>query len=179
MAGDSRARMIDSAVALLATRGLQATSFSEVLEHSGAPRGSVYHHFPGGKDELVGAAVDLAGERAILTLEAHEGESARAIAELFIGMWRALLTATQFRAGCSVAAVTVAADDAHQLDRAGAVFRAWRATLARLLAAGGAEHPERSAAALIAGCEGAVIMARAERSIEPFELAAADLLERI
>lgn len=61
MARDVRARMVESAVELLARRGLLATSFSEVLERSGAPRGSVYHHFPGGKDELVGSALDLGG----------------------------------------------------------------------------------------------------------------------
>ena len=49
MAKEVRSRMVEGAVRLLARQGLQATSFSEVLELTGAPRGSVYHHFPGGK----------------------------------------------------------------------------------------------------------------------------------
>jgi TetR/AcrR family transcriptional repressor of lmrAB and yxaGH operons len=61
MAGEVRARMVDGAIALLASRGLEGTSFSEVLELTGAPRGSIYHHFPGGTAELVSAAVDGAG----------------------------------------------------------------------------------------------------------------------
>jgi TetR/AcrR family transcriptional repressor of lmrAB and yxaGH operons len=61
MARDVRDRMIDGAIRLLAQRGLQATSFSEVLELTGAPRGSVYHHFPEGKDQLVSAANAVAG----------------------------------------------------------------------------------------------------------------------
>ena len=57
--------MIESAVVLLAKQGYRATSFDAVLERSKAPRGSIYHHFPGGKDELIAAAIDLAGARAI------------------------------------------------------------------------------------------------------------------
>ena len=58
MTSDARNRMIAGAARLLARRGLQATSFSTVLAATGAPRGSIYHHFPGGKDELVVAALD-------------------------------------------------------------------------------------------------------------------------
>ena len=52
--------MIDGAIRLLAKRGLQATSFSEVLALTGAPRGSIYHHFPEGKDQLIGAVLFVA-----------------------------------------------------------------------------------------------------------------------
>ena len=51
--------MVAGAARLLASRGLQATSFSEVLELTASPRGSVYHHFPQGKEQLVKAALDL------------------------------------------------------------------------------------------------------------------------
>jgi AcrR family transcriptional regulator len=175
---DAKQRMIDSAVVLLATRGLQATSFSEVLAHSGAPRGSVYHHFPEGKDELVAAAVDLAGDRAIRTLEAHAGEPARAIAGVFLGMWRDLLVVSHERAGCSVTAVTVAGASVELLDHARDVFRAWRSSLARLLEQGGASEPEAKAAVLIAASEGAVVVARAERDLAAFDLVAEELLAR-
>ena len=63
---DARRKMIESAAILLATRGLEGTSFSDVLERSGAPRGSIYHHFPEGKDELVDAAIALAGDHQLL-----------------------------------------------------------------------------------------------------------------
>src|SRR5262252_7733943 len=109
MAGDVRERMIDSAIRLLAKHGLQATSFAEVLELSGTPRGSVYHHFPGGKEELVAAAVDRAGERATAALDESEEVSAEAITSLFLGIWRDLLVRTHCTSGCAVLAVTVAA----------------------------------------------------------------------
>ena len=59
--GEVRDHMVQGAMTSLARRGLQATSFSEVLAATGAPRGSLYHHFPGGKHQLVAAAVDRAG----------------------------------------------------------------------------------------------------------------------
>ena len=68
MASDARSRMIAGAARLLAERGLQATSFSTVLAATGAPRGSIYHHFPGGKDELVTAALDATERHAVALL---------------------------------------------------------------------------------------------------------------
>src|SRR5207247_1669885 len=104
MARGVRERMVASAVALLARRGLQATSFSEVLDHSGAPRGSVYHHFPAGKDEMIGAALDAAGESAIALLDRKAGEPAEAIADWFLHIWREVLIRSKFEAGCAVLA---------------------------------------------------------------------------
>jgi TetR/AcrR family transcriptional repressor of lmrAB and yxaGH operons len=178
MATDTRDRMIDGAAVLLAKRGLQATSFSEVIEATGAPRGSLYHHFPDGKDQLVAAAIDRAGARANDLLEAHAGEPAEQIAAVFLGMWRELLTRSRFEAGCAVLAVTVATDSPDLLDHAATVFRTWRARLASLLEQGGLDAAAASAGAvtLIAGAEGAVVLARAEQSLEPFDAVAEQLL---
>jgi TetR/AcrR family transcriptional regulator, lmrAB and yxaGH operons repressor len=73
--------------------------------------------------------------------------------------------------------VTVAADSAELLDQAGAIFRSWEARLADRLLAGGVPRREASplATTLIAGCEGAVVLSRAERSIEPFDRVARSL----
>jgi TetR/AcrR family transcriptional repressor of lmrAB and yxaGH operons len=181
MAGDIRQKMIERTAVLLAKKGLQGTSFTEVLEASGAPRGSLYHHFPGGKDELVLAAVELAGTRALDVLDRLSGQRADKVAEAFIGLWRLVLEKSDFGAGCAVAAVTVAAESGPLIDRAATVFRTWRQRLAALLAAGGVV-PERAgalAASLISACEGAVILARAERSFEPFDLVAGEQLAGI
>ncbi|GAA1942695.1 TetR/AcrR family transcriptional regulator [Microbacterium deminutum] len=180
MTAGVRGRMIDTAVVLLAKHGYQATSFSTVLEASGAPRGSIYHHFPDGKDQLIGEAVRVAGDRAIALLDSLEGRGPIDIAHGFLQMWRALLVATDTRVGCSVLAVTVSAPTAQLRDAAGAAFAGWRGRLAELLVAGGAERSEadRFAALLIAGSEGAVVMARASGSLEPFDTVA-DQLEQV
>ncbi|TAJ46087.1 MAG: TetR/AcrR family transcriptional regulator [Herbiconiux sp.] len=178
MAGEIKQRMIDSTALLLAKRGLQGTSFSEIIEASGAPRGSLYHHFPGGKDELVLAAVGAAGERAMAVLEQLSGRSAVDVATAFLALWRSVLTRSEFSAGCAVAAVTVAADSNELLDRAGGVFRGWRHSLSDLLTAGGVDErrAQALAASLIAAGEGAVVLSRAERSLEPFDLVANEQL---
>ena len=68
-----RTKMVEGAVRLLAINGVEGTSFAEVLAATGAPRGSIYHHFPGGKTELLHAALDLASERGLATMEATRG----------------------------------------------------------------------------------------------------------
>jgi len=181
MAKGVRERMVASAVNLLARRGLQSTSFSEVLEDSGAPRGSVYHHFPGGKDQMIGSALDAAGDRAIELLDRKAGAPAEEIAAWFLHIWREVLVRGRFEAGCAVLAVAVAAESPELLDHTASVFRTWRRRLAELLEQGGLRAPdaERFAAVLVASSEGAVVLARAEQSLEPFDLVAEQLLDQV
>jgi AcrR family transcriptional regulator len=177
MARSVRDQMVDSAVILLAARGLDGTSFTEVLSASGAPRGSIYHHFPGGKDELIAAAIEVAGGRAVALLQSFEGRSPVEIVDGFFAMWRAVLERSQFTAGCSVLAVTVAGshrssgDPDGLLRAAGQVFRSWQSALAAVLAAGGvpAAAAEPFATLLIAASEGAVALSRAEQNYGPFD----------
>ncbi len=176
MATDTKARMVEGAARLLATHGLDGTSFSEVLELTGAPRGSVYHHFPEGKDQLVAAAIDLAGSRALAAVDSWAGRTPEQVTEAFLDLWRGVLVRSELRAGCAVLAVTVATDSPDLLGAAAHVFRSWRERLTVLLAAGGHAHPAGFAAMLVAASEGAVVLSRAEQSMEPFELVAEQLL---
>jgi AcrR family transcriptional regulator len=164
--------MVEGAVRLLATRGLEGTSFAEVLESTGAPRGSVYHHFPGGKPELLHAALDLSSERGRAAMEATRGEPATAVVEHFLALWRGLLDHSRLTAGCAVVAVTVAANgDDGLLAHAGTIFRTWTDLLADLCATGGVapSSARMLAVTVIAATEGVVALCRAERSMEPFE----------
>lgn len=181
MARGVRERMVASAVDLLARRGLQLTSFSEVLERSGAPRGSVYHHFPDGKDQMIGAALDAAGGRAIELLDQKAGAPAEDVAAWFLHIWREVLIRGKFEAGCAVLAVAVAADSPELLDQTARVFRTWRRRLAELLEQGGLRtaDAQRFAAVLVASSEGAVVLARAEQSLEPFDLVADQLIDQV
>ena len=181
MVRGTRERMVASAVDLLARRGLQATSFSEVLEDSGAPRGSVYHHFPGGKDQMIDSALDAAGSRAIELIERKAGAPAEEVAAWFLHIWREVLIRGKFEAGCAVLAVAVAADSPELLEHTARVFRTWRKRLAELLEQGGLSSVDASrfAAVLVASSEGAVVMARAEQSLEPFDLVAEQLLAQV
>lgn len=177
MAGEASAAMIASAVKLLAVHGFQATTFSSVLKDSGAPRGSIYYHFPEGKDQLIAAAIDLAGERALALTESFSGLPAAEIVEAFAGLWRAVLLRSGFRAGCAVLAVTVSADVPALVDRAAVIFRSWRERLGQALESAGIEAVQARALALtiIAACEGAVVLCRAEQSLEPLDVVTAQL----
>lgn len=181
MANDVKTQMVEAAVALLAVQGLERTSFSEVLAKTGGPRGSIYHHFPEGKDELIAQALALASGRALGLLETQAGKNAEQVSHFFLAMWRALLERSSLRAGCSVAAVTVATESAGLLEQAGGIFRGWRERLAELLEEGGLKKRDarRMAATLVAASEGAVIVSRAERSLEPFDLVVEQLLSEV
>jgi TetR/AcrR family transcriptional repressor of lmrAB and yxaGH operons len=169
--GIVRSRMVEGAVRLLATKGVEGTSFAEVLEATDSPRGSVYHHFPGGKPELLHAALDLASQRGLAAMEATRGQPAAVVIERFLALWRSLLEHSRLTAGCAVVAVTVAANDNELIDHAGTIFRSWTDLLTGLCAAGGVDSTSAHSLAVtvIAATEGAVAICRAERSMELFE----------
>jgi len=79
MAQDTKQRMIEAAAWSLRTRGLAATSFTNVLEASGAARGAIYHHFPGGKDDLAEQAVNWSGRRVRIEIESIAASSPKAV----------------------------------------------------------------------------------------------------
>src|SRR5580765_1929976 len=132
--------MVDSAIVLLREHAAPAVTIDAVLAHSGAPRGSVYHHFPAGRDELVLAAVRRSGTFVSAYLETlgPRATPADAIAR-FATFWRRTLTDSDFRAGCPVVALAV--DHREDLPAAreavDEVFAEWGAALRRLFRANG------------------------------------------
>src|SRR3954452_18093215 len=119
--------MIESAALLMRERGVEATSFSDVLEHSGAPRGSIYHHFPGGKAQLIEEATRYAGEfiseRARSARES--GDPLRGIDGMYV-VWRYVLSESAFVAGCPIVAVTIDSCSAPAApDAVGERLRCW------------------------------------------------------
>jgi len=168
----SRDRMIASAAVLLREKGLTATSFDEVIQHSDAPRGSIYHHFPNGKAELVEEAVRFAGSYIAGSIEraAADGDPVSAVRD-FTAAWRTTLEGSDFKAGCPVVAVAVEShDDAPQLATAAAgAFSLWQSVLEGLLRARGvsAARARRLATTTVAAMEGAVVICRAQRDIQP------------
>ncbi|WP_210254889.1 TetR/AcrR family transcriptional regulator [Methylocapsa sp. S129] len=178
---DVKTRMVQKAALSLAAKGLQRSSFSEVLKASGAPRGSLYHHFPGGKEELVLDALDLAADWAMKALGDMAGRPAIEVAQGFIDLWRRILAGSHFGSGCAIAAVTIAAEAPELLNRAATIFRNWVSHIGALLAEGGVPEERAPALAtlLISACEGAVILSRAEQSFGPLDRVAAELMAAI
>jgi AcrR family transcriptional regulator len=182
MGRDSRERMVRSAAYLFRERGYSGTGFREVIRHSGAPRGSIYHHFPGGKAQLAEEAVRYAGEFLNSGIQAAvEGGDPASAVDAFVAWWRRVLVKSDFRAGCPVVAVTVEShEDAPQLAAAAAaVFDRWQDTLATGLANAGVpdERAGRLARLIVAAVEGATIMCRARRDLSPLDDVIAELKE--
>src|SRR6266446_9442588 len=98
MSDDVRERMVLGAMRLLATKGLEGVSFSTVLEATGAPRGSIYHHFPEGKNQLIELALQRAGQYLLTAMETPPPKGAIEAAEHFFAIWRKVLLDSNFQA---------------------------------------------------------------------------------
>ncbi|TMK72115.1 MAG: TetR/AcrR family transcriptional regulator [Actinobacteria bacterium] len=175
--------MIQSALILMGERGIEATSFSQVIEHSGAPRGSIYHHFPGGKSQLVEEATRYAGDTVakLLGQAVEEAEDPVAAIDTIVNFWRTVMYNSDFAAGCPVIAATLEGDHSPAARAAAKdVFQRWEELYAEMLQrAGIPEERARSLGSIaISAVEGAVILSRAERSNGPLERVA-DELQRL
>ena len=136
---DTRQRMVGAAAAMLARHGLNATSIREMAKRAGAPLGSTYHHFPGGKQQMLVEAVQFAGAQVDSGLDHHLQNGFQAGLREFLAMWREILLQAEFRVGCPVMAAVVEEpiDDVAEpvLDAAAAVFDSWIARLSQARAA--------------------------------------------
>ncbi|NDU75433.1 TetR family transcriptional regulator [Actinomadura sp. DSM 109109] len=175
--------MVFSAAQLIRRDGVTATGLREVAEHAGAPRGSLQHYFPGGKEQLVNEAVEWAGryasDRVARFVAAMPRPTPGRLFAAMVGQWTGEFEAAGFDRGCPVAAATVDCADSVASTRAAAAaaFAAWRRPIAGELAAMGV--PPRKAAALatlmVSSLEGAILLARAERSLRPLRTVAREL----
>src|SRR6266566_3340219 len=100
MATNSRASMVRSAASLIRSRGVNATSFSDVLADSEAPRGSIYHHFPDGKRQLAEDAIQWTSERLLAHLRADAPTSPSAVRGRFFALGRRVVGPPGAPAGC-------------------------------------------------------------------------------
>jgi TetR/AcrR family transcriptional repressor of lmrAB and yxaGH operons len=178
MANDSRANMVRSAAALISSRGVSGTSFADVVSDSGAPRGSIYHHFPDGKRQLAEDAIRFTSDRVLAYLRSGPTDSPSDVLERFIDLWRRVVKASGGSAGCVVAGVAIdTVDDAAVLDLVRATFRSWVDVLADQLTAAGlpARRATPIAQTTLAGMEGALILCRAEGGTGPLDVVAEEL----
>lgn len=179
MSSDTRSRMIEAAVRALQRHGLAGMSFTEVLADSGAARGAIYHHFPGGKNELAAQAAARNGDDVRTHLAALPAGDPLELVTAFLAAVRPVLAASADGAGCAVAALTVG-NTQHDGDSIGlrqlaaATFRTWTSALVDRLTTAGlpTRDAEDLATTLLTLLEGAHVLCRAAGSLEPYDRAA-------
>lgn len=177
-ATDTRTKMVTSAALLLRQDGVAGTGFRDVVAHSGTPRGSIGHHFPGGKRQLVAEAVRWAGSLSSNAMRSR-ASTPEEIVKLIFGLYRRALNDTEFMAGCPVGAVAQEAYGDPELRPAvQAVFDDWREVLRDSFRAAG--HDGESAAELadmaIASMQGAIMLSRVDGSAEALDRVERQLL---
>lgn len=177
--GSTRTAMLVTAAELLRERGAAGVTIDAVLARSGSPRGSVYHHFPEGRSQLLREALQFAGDEIAATIDRAASGDGTALLRQFVGLWRDALIASDYSAGSPVLAAAVGCGpDEQQLNSVAAdIFRRWREAAVQAFGREGFAHAEATALAhtSIAALEGAVALCRSLRSAEPLDDVAAQM----
>jgi TetR/AcrR family transcriptional regulator, lmrAB and yxaGH operons repressor len=181
---DTRTRFVEAAAELLHERGYEGMSLSDVLSRSGAPRGSLYYHFPGGKDELVCEATRFGVNHVSAFLKTCFGPDADPVDAVrrYANEAARELAESGFIFGCPVAPIVldgVASAKLRVICRE-AMFT-WQRIIAERLRLAGLDH-ERAisfAALLVSAIEGALLVARALREIAPLEQVGSELAAQL
>lgn len=181
MSTDTRTRMIEATARLLQHRGYHGTALSDILAASAAPRGSLYFHFPGGKDQLALEATRAAVEETTVYLEEALSAAptpAQAVRS-FVDSTAELMRLSDYTFGCPVAPMVLDAPaDLRELDElCRRTFERWIEMLRISFATAGIPAQIASSLALlvVAAIEGALLIARASRDCAPIATIAAEL----
>ena len=185
MATDTRARMIETTSRLIQVRGYRGVSLGDILSESGAPRGSLYYHFPGGKDSLVLEAMREGIVEATRELEScleQADTPAEGVRSFFRAAAREMVD-TEYLFGCPVAPIILDTPDSEsEIARTcRAALDEWEQLYRRALESSGVEsgHAAGLARTILAGMEGALMIARSRRSAAPLEEVGAQMAEMV
>ncbi|MFE2725579.1 TetR/AcrR family transcriptional regulator [Kitasatospora sp. NPDC059327] len=172
---ETRARLIAGARNLIEAQGYFGTGLNQIVAESGAPRGSLYFHFPEGKDQLVAAALVQAGQEIeeLLRSPAGRGPDATALLDRLVDVFVARLEESGYTKGCPIATVGLEVSGGNEVLRrvCAEVYGSWQLALTeRLVADGfGPAEAETASGQALALLEGAVLLARVRRDRRPLE----------
>jgi TetR/AcrR family transcriptional repressor of lmrAB and yxaGH operons len=172
---DGRALLLNGARQLLAEKGYAGMELRDVAARGHAPRGSIYHHFPGGKTQLAREAAELEGTTIRDLIERSLRERGlKETLSMFGEVFRRRVADHPERIGCPVAAAALARpEDAELAAAATAAFQSWERPIAAALRDEGvsAADAEAFAGLVVSTVEGALLRARAAGSQEPLDSA--------
>ncbi|MFJ9611632.1 TetR/AcrR family transcriptional regulator [Kitasatospora sp. NPDC101176] len=172
---ETRARLIAGTRTLIEAQGYFGTGLNQIVAATGAPRGSLYFHFPEGKDQLVTAALVQAGQEVedLLAALTAEGADSGALTRRLTEVFAERLAGSDYTKGCPIATVALEVAGTNEALRAvcAEVYEGWQRVLADRLEAEGFEPAAAATAAgqALALLEGAVLLASVRRSREPLD----------
>jgi AcrR family transcriptional regulator len=174
---NTKTRIVEASAELFRRQGYNATGVKQIVTEAKAPFGSVYHHFPGGKEEIGAAAIRVSGaryEELIPLVFDPAPDLPTAVRWFFAGAAQHLLE-TDFEDACPVATVALEVSSISETMRRACaeVFDGWIAAGTARHADGGLDPAQarRLTVAMICALEGAFVLARASRTTEPLEIA--------
>jgi TetR/AcrR family transcriptional repressor of lmrAB and yxaGH operons len=179
----SRKKLVEATAALLRKQGFHATGLAEIVQASGAPRGSVYFYFPGGKEELACAALEESG---VMWRQLLDGVIASAphlgvAVERVCGVLAEALAASGWESGCPLATVALEASSHSEKVRQTCAdhYVAWEELIAARLEAHGLPRADadRMGTFGLAAIEGALLLAKVKRDGAPLRATGAMLRE--
>jgi len=181
----TRTRLLDTASKLFRSQGFHATGLDQILRRSRTPKGSLYHYFPGGKDQLAIATLQHVASEQGQTMTAIFSSQTDPLETLQIFFEHAAetLLMSDFRDGCPIATVTleVASDRPAVREACRQGFQTWLEVMVQHLNyAGLSKARAKSIATLVlASLEGGLILSRAQKSVEPIRSITSELAQMI
>ena len=176
-----RGAIVRAAATLFRRNGYAATGINEIADLAGAPKGSLYHYFPDGKDAIGEAAVRFAGKGLVVTMEKLEAEhkTAASMVQAYCRLLAGWMAKSGFKDGCPISTTLLeSAPQSERIAQAGReAFAAWGSVIARALMRDGFSRAEaqRLSTLAVSAIEGALILSRVEASAAPIEEVARSL----
>ncbi len=177
----TRQALVETTTRLLQEQGFAATGLNQIVRESGQPRGSLYFHFPGGKEELAAAAVSAGAEvvKAILHQGLAGATSPDAVIMKTAGLFAGELVASDFSKGCPVSTVALEATSATPLlqKKCAEAYVDWLTLITDSFVRLGVatDRAPRLARLTLSSIEGALLLAKTTRDVTPLNDVAADL----
>ncbi|MGE0327339.1 MAG: TetR/AcrR family transcriptional regulator [Polyangiaceae bacterium] len=180
--GDAtRAQIVAAAAELLDSQGYHGTGINAVLAKAGAPRGSLYFHFPGGKDEVATAAITQTAElieHALVAAFARHKRPELAVRQVF-QLFEARLVETDFACGCPISTVSLelSGSGSPVLAACAEAYEGWTRAIAKALQPQLGRKATERASLILSLVEGALLLSRATRNLQPLHAAERHCLE--
>lgn len=184
MTNNTRERLLVSGMALFARQGLSGTGIKQILDAADARFSSLYHYFPGGKDELAAEAIETAG----LIFQSHVEQVWDAASDLVTAMDAVFrgaadaLVASDYADACPIGTIAMEVASTNEPLRVATakVYGEWTSSARERLEAGGVStrEAEQLAITIVTLIEGAFVVCRSTRSTDAM-VAAGDMAARL